>query len=286
MRQLLKLCHRRAFLAGICSLACSSTCNPRVVRSAPIDEASLEGRLIAALQTSSLADAKALVVELESLGGSQKQLAEGPGSFEIPWIGGWDLLYSDGAVAGPLATSPVVLLSGEQVKLRLSATRAFVYGPTSTTEDLKGRGLDGSASIERIYTVEPAQPLAPSAPSARPPSILLARSGSITKLPDYAYRIEFRGPARAYAVLGEAAGEELQLPTGALSPAVAATERISYLSERLWLSRGSGDELTVLRRSDARALAPPPGRPDLTAPCSDAPFPGRTEPLCRQRAMF
>ena len=62
----------------------------------------------------------------------------------------------------------------------------------------------------------------------------------------------------------------------------ATLKDVLYLSERLWISR-SGDDgaLTVLQRCDTRALAPPAGRPDLTAPCSDT-----RGTLCRTRALI
>ena len=62
----------------------------------------------------------------------------------------------------------------------------------------------------------------------------------------------------------------------------ATLKKISYLSERVWISRGGdGGALTVLARCSARARAPPAERPDLTAPCSDT-----RGTLCRRRAQF
>jgi hypothetical protein len=62
----------------------------------------------------------------------------------------------------------------------------------------------------------------------------------------------------------------------------ATLKKISYLSERVWISRGGdGGALTVLVRCSARARAPPAERPDLTAPCSDT-----RGTLCRRRAQF
>ena len=71
------------------------------------------------------------------------------------------------------------------------------------------------------------------------------------------------------------------LPFGA---ARDVTRDISYLSERLWISRGR-DGATVLQRCDARALAPPPTRPDLSSTCAETGWQSGSG-LCRRQALF
>ena len=208
----------------------------------------------------------------------------------MPWIGCWDVL-----LAGTGGGFPASLAPGGGATLR--SARQFVYGPPSVRDDLRGVDREGGTSIECTYELAGSD-------GARPASrILVASSGSLTKLPSFAYRLEFAQPARAYALpatggadgdgvaaaaAAEAPPELKELPAAATANLVrsvaggATRKEISYLSERVWISRsGDGGTATVLARCDARALAPPAGRPDLTAPCSDT-----RGTLCRRRALF
>ena len=169
------------------------------------------------------------------------------------------------------------------------------------------------------------------APAAR---VLLARSGRFLKKPSFAYTQQFAQPAATFELLpppgaaigggGEAAPPTIaQLPSPAPSTsALAAAGRapgsevtfdITYLSERMWISRrrepvrsltqrhrislarhakftagcpriAQAGGLMVLQRCDERALAPPASRADLTAPCSETLWGG--ERLCRRQPLF
>ena len=227
------------------------------------------------LAPADVAAAEALMDELERSGGSQLQAAEGIGSWGS-WIGAWDVLYCGAACAdGPLAPRPA---KTDGAQLRLVGARQYVYGPSNSREDLKGVGRDGGTSTELLY--------APSLDEA--PSLLLARSGSFTKLPAYAFRVEFPQLPRAFELPVETGGGALRpLPAAELgAPAGGAWSRdISYLSERLWISRSSADGgRRVLLRSDAVPLVPPAERPDLTYMCSDAVFVRGS--ICRKKALF
>jgi len=288
---------RRAFVFG--ALA---SLRPRVLSAGEppaADAQQLEDQLLAALEPggvgakrspSELRAAEGLIAQLERLGGTQKALAEGPGSYEVPWIGCWDVLFSCGAAGFPASLAP----SGGAT---LRGARQFVYGPPSVKDDLRGIDREGGTSIECTYEMPPGPNGAAPPDGARPASrVLLASSGSLTKLPNFAYRLDFTQPARAYALPtagGAADGDDgvgslPELPAAAAGSLIRATaggatlKEISYLSERVWISRGGdGGALTVLARCNARALAPPAGRPDLTAPCSDT-----RGTLCRRRAQF
>ena len=181
----------------------------------------------------------------------------------------------------------------------LRGARQFVYGPPNVKDDLRGIDREGGTSIECTYEIPPGPGGAAPPDEARPAShVLLASSGSLTKLPSFAYRLDFTQPARAYALpsaggAGAADGDDgvvslPELPAAAADSLIrtavggATLKQISYLSERVWISRGGdGSALAVLARCNARALAPPAGRPDLTAPCSDT-----RGTLCRRRAQF
>ena len=273
---------RRAVLLG--SLATATTLSP--VDAAVIDEddSIIEERIFQALESSGTPPDVAIRT-LEARGGSQRDQTEGIGAYGS-WIGSWEVLYA----AGELAPQPT-LTDARGVRLALVESRQFVYGPPNAREELKGVGRDGGVSTESLYV---------SADGAT--RLLLVRSGSLVKLPDQAYRLELSLSPRTYR-LPPATGVERQPAADAgevieerLVPAASGTDGargssaasllcdFSYLSERLWISR-CGDEraLTVLRRSDARALAPPSARPDLTAPCSDT---GWGPTMCRRQALF
>ena len=285
---------RRAFVFG--ALA---SLRPRVLSAGEppaADAQQLEDQLLAALEPGGvgakrsppeLRAAEGLIAQLERLGGTQKALAEGPGSYEVPWIGCWDVLFVGGAAGFPASLAP----SGGAT---LRGARQFVYGPPSVKDDLRGIDREGGTSIECTYEMPPGPNGAAPPDGARPASrVLLASSGSLTKLPNFAYRLDFTQPARAYALptaggADDGVGSLPELPAAAAGSLIRATaggatlKEISYLSERVWISRGGdGGALTVLARCNARALAPPAGRPDLTAPCSDT-----RGTLCRRRAQF
>ena len=258
-------------------LLAASCFHPSPARAAPDDGA--EERLIALLSKGGVAGAKLrpvdvnevdrLVAELAADGGSSRLAAEGIGSWGS-WIGAWDVLYTQpGFTGGPVNPS----------NARLVSARQFVYGPVDTKADLQGIGRDGSMSTECVY-----------APGDGSPSVLLARSGSFTKLPAYDFRLEFAAPPRAYRLPADgAAPSSLASPRDALGsfelPGGASLREITYLSEQLWISR-SGDDgsVVVLGRSEATPLMPPAGRADLTATCAEAVFVRGA--VCRRRSLL
>ena len=225
-----------------------------------------------------------LVAELAADGGSSRLAAEGIGSWGS-WIGAWDVLYTQpGFTGGPVNPS----------NARLVSARQFVYGPVDTKADLQGIGRDGSMSTECVY-----------APGDGSPSVLLARSGSFTKLPAYDFRLEFTAPPRAYRLpadgarassagaAGLAARCARQLRAAGLRflreitylSAGIRSARSPHLSEQLWISR-SGDDgsVVVLGRSEATPLMPPAGRADLTATCAEAVFVRGA--VCRRQSLL
>ena len=261
-------------------LAASCCFHPSPARASPDDGA--EERLITLLSKGGVAGAKLrpvdvnevdrLVAELAADGGSSRLAAEGIGSWGS-WIGAWDVLYTQpGFTGGPVNPS----------NARLFSARQFVYGPVDTKADLQGIGRDGSTSTECVY-----------APGDGSPSVLLARSGSFTKLPAYDFRLEFTAPPRAYRLPADGAAPStpapLASPRDALGsfelPGGASLREITYLSEQLWISR-SGDDgsVVVLGRSEATPLMPPAGRADLTATCAEAVFVRGA--VCRRQSLL
>jgi len=261
-------------------LLAASCFHPSPARASTDDGA--EERLIALLSKGGVAGAKLrpvdvnevdrLVAELATDGGSSRLAAEGIGSWGS-WIGAWDVLYTQpGFTGGPVNPS----------NARLVSARQFVYGPVDTKADLQGIGRDGSTSTECVY-----------APGDGSPSVLLARSGSFTKLPAYDFRLEFTAPPRAYRLPADGAAPSspvpLASPRDALGsfelPGGASLREITYLSEQLWISR-SGDDgsVVVLGRSEATPLMPPAGRADLKATCAEAVFVRGA--VCRRQSLL
>jgi len=234
-------------------------------------------------------EADALIAELERAGGSQIDLAEGIGAFEVPWIGSWEVKLMSDASDFRFASRNGAI----STPLRLVSGRLFVFGPPNAREELRGIDSEGGISTEWIYS-----PLDEGVQSRD--RFLIQRTGVLMKLPEYAYRLDFPQPAALFrydtpseaasagSARDDAAPALSQLPVDALSGAAlrmgagTTLRRITYLSERLWISRnGDGGALLVLQRSSSRALAPPAGRPDLTAPCSDT-----RGTLCRKQPLF
>ena len=225
-------------------------------------------------------DARSLIRDLERSGGSQIDLADGVGSYELPWLGAWDVMYVDAAI---LPWSPALT---QEIMPVLTSANFFVYGPSDAAADLRGQPVEGGAAIEYTYA----------AGENANPSILLSSVGGITKLPGMDYKMNFMQISRMNrppnADSRSAPGSPLSLTSSPdslaqLSSKQAATRymTISYLSERLWVSHTQDDDmLLVLSRSDAKSLLPPKQRPDLTSVCAEAAFVrGQT---CRRERLF
>lgn len=264
------------------------------------EDEELEEKLLVALTSGTKSEADRLVRVLEDRGGSQRALTEGPGAFETPWVGAWKVQYAIGDAAAPARLQ--YRSSGNE--LRLVASRQFVFGPTNAKEELRGIGTDGGISTEWTYATNAA------GADAAGERVLIVKSGSLVKLPNFGYHAEYSQPAQYFQydatssttssakapALSPLPADALDTPRdavglrGALATVPAGSlSQISYFSERLWLSRGSKDgALTVLQRCTDRALAPPAARVDLTAPCSETGVENdlRGGRLCRKEALF
>ena len=242
----------------------------------------VEDRLLAMLAGSGSGDVfstsnsyiENLVKTLEKDGGTQHDSCFDEGAFG-PWIGAWSIRYADSFQGGPLNS-----LRG----MKLLSARQFVNGPPNAKEELKGKFQDGGIATECVYG---------EADGRR--RILLSRSGSLIKLPAFAYRLDFAKPAAAYEFDENGDGSPGRLaPLSDASlgldrlPGGATLREISYLSERVWISRSSDDgALVVAERSDARALAPSTkaNAPDLSSTCAETGWQSGSG-LCRRQALF
>ena len=239
------LLSRRLVLAATC---CSSWPRPALSTPSPVvDEEALEARLVQALESGGvagtqlsrgqLASAESTVHALEAVGGSQFAAAGGEGAWELPFVGGWDVLYEEvGTVVGASGLSDFTLVSA----------RIYIWGPAEISTECVLRTTRGT-------------------------EVLLTRTGSVTNLPRTEVRLDLSSPMAAYRVSSAAAptlGPAVALDTLGLraSPAGGGpVRRTTYLSERLWITRsecidcGDTSELAVLRRTEAElAIRPPP----------------------------
>ena len=289
---------RRGVVAGLLA-ATASYRRPHSLSATGVDIDALESRLVSLLEVAGATAAsnspplqdvevERMISRLTSVGGSQREAAEGIGSWGS-WIGAWDVLYSRPSfVGGPLGLT--------QSTAQLVSARQYVYGPVDAASDLRGVGGDGGISTECVYAL--------AAGEAQPRAVVLSRLGSFTKLPAFDFRVDFSARARAYelnagsAVAAGDHGRVRAAPSPTLTPLAsqkalgvvdkpsgASLREIAYLSERLWISR-SGDDggVVVLQRSEAAPLVPPSERPDLTATCAEAVFVRGA--ICRKQALF
>ena len=253
---------RRAAIVGACGGCVSSTMPCAAAPEADwrsADAENLEARLSqllevggpmgARLSPSQVVAADAVVGTLEGIGGTQLGAASDEGVWELPFVGGWDVLLARPTfVGGPPG--------GDRAGgLELVSARQFIWGP----------GEEGT-STECVYAEVRSRPDVSEAVAA----IVLTRTGSITNLPATDVRFDFPTPPSASStVLSADAGKAPTLgtpkPLGAvglsIKPGGTSLRRTTYLSERLWVMRSSDDGgLMVLRRTDTDALQPPSRR--------------------------
>ena len=216
------------------------------------------------LSASQMSATEGTVRELEALGGTQLSAASNEGMWELPFVGGWDVLLAAPAFAGgPLAGGGKGVGGkgvggkgvggkgvGGQGVLTIVSARQFIWGPG-----------EGGISTECVYE-DPA--------SGVGSLVLLSRIGSVSNLAGTDVRLDFAMPLNANRVSmpadggggGGAAtvGTALPLDTvrGSAAGVMGSLWTTTYLSERMWVMRSPGDGgMTVLRRTDAEAIRPP-----------------------------
>ena len=195
--------------------------------------------------------AEALVRRLEAVGGSQLEAATGSGEWELPFVGGWDVLYATPSFVGSLPRR------GGDPHLRIESARLYVWGP-------------GEGGVSTECTLQPPDAATTAASAAASgeehgtalDTLVVIRTGSVTNLPARDVRLEFVSAGRVSrsssggAILGNAAPQDV---AGMASfTGGAAVQSSTFLNERLWVTRSrERGEVTVLRRTDAEALQPP-----------------------------
>ena len=189
-----------------------------------------------------------LVEELEERGGSQFAAAANTGRWVMPWVGGWERIWTDNPVdasflGGPSRDGFSDARRGGQFK-QVSA-RTFVYGPG-----------EGGMTVEYLHQA-PGSPI----------KLLLTRQGTVNNLGAHLFSVNFPTPIDEYEVVAKteetdklATGRPLNTTASSgadrASPVEGLRMRTSYLSERLWIVRDvmGTDHVAVFRRTDTRSV--------------------------------
>jgi hypothetical protein len=194
-----------------------------------------------------------LVVELEERGGTQIAASSGFGRWVLPWVGGWQRLWTNSTDASFLG-GPASDAFGSYTEI---SGRQFVYGPG-----------EGGAVIEYLF----------SSPGGE--KYLLSRAATVENLGDRYFRFDFPQPLQAYEVLssgvtqasnacfqvdqedpncnysGLKSDKPVQVNGAPTAPAaLGLVLRTTYLSESFWVVRNErGDKVSIFQRSPARSV--------------------------------
>lgn len=194
-----------------------------------------------------------LVTELEERGGSQLESSSGFGRWVLPWVGGWQRLWTNSADASFLG-GPAADKFGFYKEI---SHRQFVYGPG-----------DGGAVEEYLFECPGGE------------KYLLSRAAGVTNLGDRYFQLDFPQPLQAYGVIssGESQASKGCFEADAGDPncsysglkstkpvevsgaptapaALGLVLRTTYLSELFWVVRSkNGDKVAVFQRTPAQSV--------------------------------
>jgi len=210
-------------------------------------------------------EARQLVLALEERGGTQLAAASMTGRWVLPWVGGWERVWTDNPedssyLGGPTRTSASLAIEGAEgtptlrsggVTFTQTGVRHFVYGP-------------GEGGVTCEYTYE-------ALGNQTNKKLLLWRLGSVTNQGGNFFRFDFDKSIQGYpAQLAKIKGYKepkdivsaAELVTGSDTPKGLmegpqfAVLHTTYLSERLWIVRDGegGDRLGVWERTEVKSV--------------------------------
>lgn len=174
----------------------------------------LENALLDILQTGPLdarddATVRDYVTALEQRGGSQIMASAPMGRWVLPWVGGWERVWTstseDDYFGGPTLTTYSLStdsagapsLRGGSTPFSLSSVRHFVYGPG-----------DKGMTVEYLY----------SQPNNASQKLLLSRIGSVSNLGGNFFEVDFPQPLEGFPVARDLKGKEALAAGGAQTP--------------------------------------------------------------------
>ena len=138
------------------------------------------------------AAAASLVRRLEQRGGTQIGAANGAGRWVLPWVGGWERLWTNASSSAFLGGPSVREFSRRGVAVDQVSARNYVYGPG-----------ESGITIEYLHSV--------GADAAAPIKVLLTRPGTVTNLGDNVFQLDFPTPMDEYEVLYDKAKDQNRL---------------------------------------------------------------------------
>jgi len=188
------------------------------------------------------ASVMALVQQLEETGGPQFEASFLQGKWVLPWVGGWERVWSsqaDSSLFGGPARTTVGRGGGSQ--LSLEGCRHFIYGPG-----------EGGITIEYLYSA-----------AGQPTKVLLARQGVVSNLGGNFFQLDFPTKLDGY----EVDARDLLTPLPSLPPsegappAMGVTLQTTYLSSDLWVLRNyspkmekAAQQICIFRRTETRSV--------------------------------
>lgn len=198
------------------------------------------------------ASAKRIVDLLEEQGGPQLFASRAPGKWCIPWVGGWERVWTTDPAerfpGGPKGTGFALstTASGEPMQrsgsslFSMTSARQFIYGPG-----------EGGFVVEYLH----------SAPGV-PDDLLLTQLGDIKNLGGNFFELNFKDQLRAFAAKKDDFGTEvLARPTpleGTMDfgpRAESATLQTTYLSATMWILRDEAGRKAVFSRTETKSVS-------------------------------
>ena len=139
-----------------------------------LDESTVDGEYDAA--------AASLVRRLEARGGTQIGAANGAGRWVLPWVGGWERIWTNASSSAFLGGPSAREFSRRGVAVGQVSARNYVYGPG-----------ESGITIEYLHSVN--------ADATAPIKVLLTRPGTVTNLGENVFQLDFGTPMDEYEVL-------------------------------------------------------------------------------------
>ena len=130
------------------------------------------------------AEAAQIVTTLEARGGTQLGAAKGQGRWVLPWVGGWERVWTNTADASFLGGPSSTSFGKRGVSLDQVSARQFIYGPG-----------EGGVCVEYLHAFKQ--------DASAPLKFLLTRPGTVTNLGDGIFQLDFPTALDEYEVAYE-----------------------------------------------------------------------------------
>jgi hypothetical protein len=113
-----------------------------------------------------------LVTALETRGGTQITAANGQGRWVLPWVGGWDRLWTSATDSSYLGGPASNKMTRRGIGLEQISARNYVYGPG-----------ESGITVEYLHSAD--------GDETAPLKFLLTRPGTVTNLGDNIFQLDF-----------------------------------------------------------------------------------------------